>query len=96
MKVGMKAMQNHDEAGAASFDFLMYSGYVVLGYFHLKMALEAEELIQSKGTEGQPFSDEFLKQKIQLAKFYMARVLTRTASHRESMLADITSLDPVW
>lgn len=36
MKVGMKAMQNHDEAGAASFDFLMYSGYVTLSYCRLE------------------------------------------------------------
>ena len=28
MKLGMSAMQNRDEVGAASVDYLMYSGYV--------------------------------------------------------------------
>ncbi|HAN28747.1 MAG TPA: acyl-CoA dehydrogenase, partial [Haliea salexigens] len=28
LKIGEKAMQNPDEAGAAAVDYLMYSGYV--------------------------------------------------------------------
>lgn len=93
MKVGMKAMQNHDEAGAASFDFLMYSGYVTLGYFHLKAAVEASELLQAGDSE---FSAEFLQQKIQLANFYLQRILPRTAGHQATMLAELNSLDAAW
>ncbi|MDX5298858.1 MAG: acyl-CoA dehydrogenase family protein, partial [Gammaproteobacteria bacterium] len=32
MKIGMAAMKNREEVGSASVDYLMYSGYVVLGY----------------------------------------------------------------
>ncbi|PJF38606.1 MAG: acyl-CoA dehydrogenase, partial [Phototrophicales bacterium] len=38
MKIGMAAMQNRDEVGAASVDYLMYSGYVCLAYFWARMA----------------------------------------------------------
>lgn len=93
MKVGMKAMQNHDEAGAASFDFLMYSGYVTLGYFHLKSAVEASGLLQAGNSE---FSAEFLQQKIQLANFYLQRILPRTEGHKATMMAELESLNPVW
>ena len=31
MKVGMKAMKDREEVGAASVDYLMYSGYVCFG-----------------------------------------------------------------
>ena len=45
MKVGMKAMKNKDEVGAASVDFLMYSGYVILAYFWAAMANTAHEAL---------------------------------------------------
>ncbi len=94
MQVGMKAMQNHDEAGAASYDFLLYCGYVVLGYFHVQAALEADRCLQ--GGAFDQFSQQFLTHKIQLAQFYLQRILPRTAGHKESMLAELESLNPVW
>src|SRR5690606_34408235 len=48
-KIGMAAMKNADEVGAASVDFLMYSGYVVLGYFWLRMGLVAQEKLAAGG-----------------------------------------------
>ncbi|MGV8822589.1 acyl-CoA dehydrogenase C-terminal domain-containing protein, partial [Pseudomonas aeruginosa] len=33
MKVGMAAMKDREEVGAASVDYLMYSGYACLAYF---------------------------------------------------------------
>lgn len=90
MNIGVRAMHNHDEAGAASFDFLMYSGYVTLGYFHLKGALEAYELLQS---EQAVFSRDFLLNKIQLAHFYLQRLIGRTAAHKEAMAAPLSSLN---
>ena len=41
--LGMKAMQNPDEIGAASVDYLMYSGYLTLAYFWARMAKVAQE-----------------------------------------------------
>ncbi|NLO78939.1 MAG: acyl-CoA dehydrogenase [Xanthomonadaceae bacterium] len=76
MKIGMKAMQNPDEAGAAVFDYLMYSGYVTLAYFWVAMAKTAsEKLAAGTGEEG------FYKAKLQTARFYFERILPRTRAH---------------
>ena len=42
-QVGLAAMKNADEVGAASVDYLMFSGYVTLAYFWLRIALVARE-----------------------------------------------------
>jgi alkylation response protein AidB-like acyl-CoA dehydrogenase len=76
MEVGMKAMQDKDEVGAASVDYLMYSGYVTLGYFWARMA----KVAQSKIAEGSGDS-AFYQAKIDTARFYFARILPRTLSH---------------
>ncbi|ASP37534.1 acyl-CoA dehydrogenase [Bacterioplanes sanyensis] len=98
MKIGMKALQNHDEAGAASVDFLMYSGYVVLGYFHLKMALEADELQHTSvaSNEAHTFTSDFLQNKVRLADFYLRRLLPRSTAHKQAMLEGVDSLAPAW
>ncbi|MCP4598321.1 acyl-CoA dehydrogenase C-terminal domain-containing protein [Neptuniibacter sp.] len=75
MKVGMKAMQNRDEVGAASVDYLMYSGYAVLGYFWACMAKVAQE----KLTAGEGDA-AFYQAKLTTAKFYFERILPRTRS----------------
>ncbi|RCI71774.1 hypothetical protein DT376_27295, partial [Pseudomonas aeruginosa] len=52
MKVGMAAMKDREEVGAASVDYLMYSGYACLAYFWADMArLAAEKLAASTGEE---------------------------------------------
>ena len=43
MDIGKAAASNPDEIGAASVDYLMYSGYVTVAYFWLKMAVKAQE-----------------------------------------------------
>jgi hypothetical protein len=85
-KIGEKAMKNADEVGAASVDYLMYAGYVVLGYMWAQMAEVA-----LKNPE-----DGFMKAKIKTAQFYYARLLPRTDSHREAMMSgsdNLMSLD---
>jgi hypothetical protein len=81
MKVGEKAMENADEVGAASVDFLMYSGYIVLGYMWLQMAAVAQEKIDQGDT------DPIYTGKIKTAQFYFQRLLPRTATHKAAMLA---------
>lgn len=76
MKVGMTAMQNRDEVGAASVDFLMYSGYVCLAYYWALMAKVAQEKLAAGTTE-----EGFYTSKVQTAKFYFDRILPRTAAH---------------
>jgi len=76
MEVGMKAMQDQDEVGAASVDYLMYSGYVSLAYFWAKTAKVA--LTKLAAGEG---NQAFYQAKVDTAKFYFARILPRTLSH---------------
>jgi len=74
--IGMKAMENPDEVGAASVDYLMYAGYITLAYFWAKMA----KVAQSKLVE----SDEdkaFYQAKIKTAQFYFQRILPRAKGH---------------
>jgi len=87
LKIGMKALRNKDEVGAASFDYLMFSGYVVLAYFWANMAITA----QTKLDEG---SDEigFYTAKLQTATFYYERLLPRTRGHVEAMLSGSENL----
>lgn len=88
MQIGAKAMKNPDEAGAASFDYMMYSGYVVLAYFWAKMAITAQELLDSKNEQEEPeVSINLLKNKVTHALFYFERILPRAFSHKTAMLA---------
>ena len=87
LKVGMKAMRNKDEVGAASVDYLMFSGYVVLAYFWARMAVTAQvQLDEGSDEEG------FYKSKLQTATFYYDRILPRTRSHVEAMLSGSDNL----
>lgn len=74
--LGMKAMQNPDEIGAASVDYLMYSGYLTLAYFWAKMAKVAQEKLASGDTD-----KAFYEAKIKTARFYFQRMLPRAQGH---------------
>ncbi|WRH92033.1 acyl-CoA dehydrogenase C-terminal domain-containing protein [Pseudomonas fluorescens] len=82
MKVGMAAMKNPDEVGAASVDYLMYSGYIILGYLWLRMALVAQA--QLEVGEGEA---DYLRGKLATCEFYFKRLLPRTAAHRMAIEA---------
>ncbi len=74
--IGMKAMQNPDEVGGASVDYLMYSGYVTLAYFWAKMAKVSLDTL-ANGTDDAAFYEAKLK----TARFYFARILPRVHGH---------------
>lgn len=67
-----RAAGNPEELGAASFDYLFYSGYVVLAYWWARSVAAAETSAQSEA---------FKQAKRETARFYFARVLPRTLSH---------------
>ena len=72
----MKAAQNPDEIGAASVDYLMYSGYLTLAYFWAKMAkVSQDKLAASDGDSA------FYQAKIKTARFYFQRILPRANGH---------------
>lgn len=67
-----RAATNPEEIGAASYDYLFYSGYVVLAYWWARAVAAAKASSQ----------DEAFKQaKLETARFYYARVLPRTLAH---------------
>ncbi|RMT65096.1 hypothetical protein ALP29_03610 [Pseudomonas syringae pv. avii] len=77
LKVGTAAMKNPDEVGAAAMDYLMYSGYIILAYLWLRMAIAAH------GHDDQ----EFAQAKLATCDFYFKRLLPRTAMHRAAVEA---------
>lgn len=81
-KLGLKAMRNREEVGAASVDYLMYSGYVTLAYFWALMADSAFQALKN-GTEEKAFYES----KIKTARFYFKRILPRSKAHKEIMLS---------
>ena len=74
--LGMKAMKNPDEIGAASVDYLMYSGYLTLAYFWAKMAKVAQEKLAAGDAD-----KAFYEAKIKTARFYFQRMLPRAQGH---------------
>jgi hypothetical protein len=86
MQIGAGAMENADEVGAASVDYLMYSGYIILAWFWAQMA----ELAQRKLAAGEGDAD-FYTAKVQTAKFYYDRILPRTLAHAAAIRAGAAS-----
>ncbi|MDE2421373.1 MAG: acyl-CoA dehydrogenase C-terminal domain-containing protein [Gammaproteobacteria bacterium] len=76
MRIGMKAMQNPEDAAAAAVDYMYYSGYVTLAYLWAKMASTAH-LKLAEGTAESGFYDA----KIKTAEFYYAKLLPQTRAH---------------
>lgn len=86
-RIGMAAMQDKEEAGAASVDYLMYSGYIVLAYFWAQAAVAAEKKLEAG--EGDTV---FLQAKLFTARFYFERLLPRTRSLSVTMLSGADNL----
>ena len=87
MRIGMKAMQNPDEAGAAAVDFMYFSGYVTMGYLWAWMAKVAQDKLAAGTTE-----EAFYKAKIQTAQFYFKKILPRAKAHVEVIDAGLDTL----
>ncbi|WP_458525068.1 acyl-CoA dehydrogenase C-terminal domain-containing protein [Onishia taeanensis] len=85
MGVGMKAMTDREEVGAASVDYLMYAGYVTLAYLFARAARQA---LQALGGE----EDAFYRAKLDTARFFYQRLLPRTRAHAEMIKAGGASL----
>jgi len=85
MGVGMKAMQDREEVGAASVDYLMYSGYVTLAYLFARAAKQAS--ISLEGDD-----KAFYAAKLNTARVYYQRLLPRTKAHAQMIQAGAASL----
>ena len=87
IRIALKARKDRDMVGSASVDYLMYAGYVVMGYFWAQMAQTAYEKLATDVE-----NRDFYRAKIKTAEFYFARILPRTKSLAQTMLADPKTL----
>ena len=78
-----RAAGNPEELGAASTDYLFYSGYVVLAYWWARSVAAA-----NASSRPQAFKDA----KRDTARFYFARLLPRTLSHKAAIESGAASL----
>ncbi|MDB5729661.1 MAG: acyl-CoA dehydrogenase [Noviherbaspirillum sp.] len=88
MEIGMKALQNQDEVGAAAVPYLRVAGHLVFAYLFARMAKVA--------LEKQNSGDKFYTAKLATARFYFARLLPETAMlirQARSGAANLTALD---
>ena len=87
-EIGTRAAEDAEEIGAASVDYTLFSGYVVLAYLWAKMALIAQQRLG----EGSGDELDFYRAKLATARFYFTRVLPRTAAHGKAALAGADTL----
>jgi len=87
LKIGMAAMKDRNEVGAASVDYLMYSGYVTQAYLFARAAKVAQDALAGETSEA-----TFYEAKLFTARFFYSRLLPRTQSHATTMLAGADTL----
>ncbi|SDV48160.1 acyl-CoA dehydrogenase C-terminal domain-containing protein [Chitinasiproducens palmae] len=90
-ELGMKAMADRDEVGAASVPYLRVIGHLCFAYLWARMARIA--------LDRQPDGDPFYAAKLATARFYFARLLPETAAQirmARSGAKVLMALDADW
>ncbi|TRZ57274.1 MAG: acyl-CoA dehydrogenase [Rhodocyclaceae bacterium] len=88
-RIMLRAANDRELVGAASVDYLMYSGYVMMAYYWGLQARSAADLLaDGSGRE----CAEFYTAKIQTAEFFFERMLPRADSHRVGALAPTSAV----
>ena len=87
-ELGMKALANQDEAGAAAVDYLRVVGHLVYGYFWARMAQVALAKVKAEGDRVDPFYTA----KLATARFYFQRLLPETAYHIRAARSGVQNL----
>jgi alkylation response protein AidB-like acyl-CoA dehydrogenase len=75
-ELGMKALADADEVGAASVDYLRVVGHLVFAWLFARSAQVALERQRTQGTAADPF----YAAKLATARFYFAKLLPETAA----------------
>jgi alkylation response protein AidB-like acyl-CoA dehydrogenase len=83
MDIGRRVMEDPEELGAASVDYLFYSGYVALAYWWARAVAAAD-----RRHGGTPLA----LAKRETARFYFRRLLPRTLAHAAAIRAGAGSL----
>ncbi len=76
-EIGMRAMQNANEVGAASPEYLRVAGHLVFGYFFARMAYLSLQALAGGARQG---DTAFYQGKLQTARFYFAKLMPETLS----------------
>jgi len=84
MELGMKAMTNQEEVGAAAVPYLRVVGHLVYAYLFARMAKIA---LDNKNS-----TDPIYKQKLAVARFYFAKLLPETAYQIRAARAGASTL----
>jgi alkylation response protein AidB-like acyl-CoA dehydrogenase len=90
-EIGMKAMANPDEVGAAAVDYLRVCGHLVFAYFWARMAKVALEKMET--------GDPFYQAKLATARFYFSKLLPETATlirTARAGLAPLQEMQEAW
>ncbi len=87
LRVALRGARNGDNVGSASYDYLMFAGYVTMAYFWARRAQVSYEKLASGSSQA-----DFYRAKIQTAEFYYKRLLPRANSHAKIMLANLDSV----
>jgi hypothetical protein len=74
--IGQRAASDADEVGAAAYDYLFYSGYVVLAYWWARSVVAADASTRTSA---------FKAAKRETARFFFARLLPRTLMHKAAI-----------
>jgi hypothetical protein len=82
-EIAKRAQGNPEEIGAASVDYLFYSGYVALAYFWARSVAAADASKQSEA---------FKESKRHTARFYFTRILPRIHTHGAAIRAGADTL----
>ena len=86
--IAQKGLKNPDEAGAASVDYLRQFALVAMAYIWAVMAKDAQAKLESGGIN----SPDFYEEKIQTARFFMARMLPEADARFKMVLAGAETL----
>ncbi|MEZ4632083.1 MAG: acyl-CoA dehydrogenase C-terminal domain-containing protein [Deinococcales bacterium] len=73
MWIGMRALRNRDEVGAAATDYLRLVGLLIYGYFWALMAKVAQDKLAQK-----PKDASFYEAKVHTARFFFSRILPQS------------------
>lgn len=85
--IAQRAARDPDEVGAASMDYLQFTGYLCLAWCWAKMAAVASAALH-KGAAG----GDFYQAKLATARFYFTRLLPRAEAHLDALGAGARTL----
>ena len=80
-ELGLKSLQNPDEVGAASVDYLCIMGHLVMGYWWARMSQTALRAL----ADGDVADKQFYEGKLQTARLYLARLFPEAGMRVRTM-----------